>query len=88
MMRYHNPSPAQGFLCFFDRTALPLTYATLTYLSGVLRRHRRTIGLCQAQLNPASRPLLVLVHLREGETFASWRWVRGRHDSLAGQKST
>jgi hypothetical protein len=40
-------------------------------LSGrVIRRHRRQIGSCWRKLNPGRQALLVLAHLRNGETFA------------------
>lgn len=50
--------------------ALPLSSRTLTYVSGIIRRHRASIGLCWRKLNPGRQALLVLVHLRKGETFA------------------
>jgi hypothetical protein len=34
------------------RAALPLSRATLIYLSGLLRRHRRAICSCWHKLNP------------------------------------
>jgi DDE superfamily endonuclease len=72
----------------FYRAALPLSRTTLTYLAGVVRRHRRKIGSCWRKLNPGQQALLVLVHLRKGETFAglaagfgvgtttAWRYVQ------------
>jgi hypothetical protein len=71
----------------FYRAALPLSRATLLYAAGVIRRHRRQIGSCWHKLNPGQQALLVLVHLRKGETFAelaagfgvstatAWRYV-------------
>jgi hypothetical protein len=71
----------------FYRAALPLSRATLTYLSGVIRRHRARIGSCRRKLNCGQQALMVLVHLRKGETFAelaagfavstatAWRYV-------------
>jgi|SRR5215471_12016940 len=50
---------------------LPLSRATLDYLAGVVRRHRRKIGSCWRKLNPGKQALLVLAHLRIGETFAA-----------------
>src|SRR5262249_52532773 len=55
----------------FYRAALPLSRATLTYLAGVIRRHRKLIGSCWRKLNPGQQALLVLVHLGKGETFAA-----------------
>jgi DDE superfamily endonuclease/Helix-turn-helix of DDE superfamily endonuclease len=72
----------------FYRAALPLSRATLAYLAGVVRRHRQKIGSCWRKLSPGRQALLVLVHLRKGETFASlaagfgvgtataWRYVQ------------
>src|ERR1700753_2218467 len=71
----------------FYRAALPLSRSTLTYLSGVIRRHRARIGSCWRKLTCGQQALLVLVHLRKGETFAelaagfavstatAWRYV-------------
>jgi Helix-turn-helix of DDE superfamily endonuclease len=36
----------------------------------MVRRHRKKIGSCWRKLNPGQQALLVLVHLRKGETFA------------------
>jgi hypothetical protein len=72
----------------FYRAALPLSRTTLDYLAGVVRRHRRKIGSCWRKLNSGKQALLVLVHLRTGETFAAlgagfgigtataWRYVQ------------
>ena len=57
-------------------------------MSGIIRRHRASIGSCWQKLNPGQQALLVLVHLRKGETFAqvaagfgvgtatAWRYVK------------
>ncbi|QFY14344.1 transposase [Nonomuraea phyllanthi] len=72
----------------FYRAALPLSSRTLSYLSGILRRHRKTIGTPWRRLNPGQQALLVLVHLRKGETLTevaagfgigiatTWRYIR------------
>ena len=77
-----------GAPMLFYRAALPLSRATLTYLAGVIRRYRRQIGSCWRKCNPGQQALLVLAHLRKGETFAAlaagfgigtataWRYVR------------
>ena len=69
------------------RAALPLSSKTLTFVSGLIRRHRTSIGSCWRKLNPGQQALLVLAHLRKGETFAelaagfavgtttAWRYV-------------
>jgi hypothetical protein len=54
----------------FYRAALPLSSQTLTYVAGIIRRHRRAIRSCWRKLNPGRQALLVLVYLRKGETFA------------------
>src|SRR5579871_2715948 len=87
----------QAFVCpgasmLFYRAALPLSRATLNYLAGVIRRHRRQIGSGWRKLNPGQQALLVHAHLRNGETFAAlaagfgvgtataWRYV---HETVA-----
>jgi hypothetical protein len=71
----------------FYRAALPLSSRTLTYVSGIIRRHRAAAGSRWRKLNPGKQALLVLVYLRKGETFAelaagfgvgvatAWRYV-------------
>ena len=53
----------------FYRAALPLSSRTLTFVAGVIRRHRASIGSCWRKLNLGRQALLVLVYLRKGETF-------------------
>jgi len=71
----------------FYRAALPLSRQTLSFTAGVIRRHRASIGSRWRKLNPGQQALLVLVHLRKGESFAqagagfgvgtatAWRYV-------------
>jgi len=71
----------------FYRAALPLSRKTLTFVSGIIRRHRISIGSPWRALNPGQQALLVLAYLRKGETFAevaagfgvgtstAWRYV-------------
>ena len=54
----------------FYRAALPLSSRTLTYLSGIIRRHRKGIGSRWRKLNAGRQALLLLACLRKGETFA------------------
>jgi hypothetical protein len=54
----------------FYRAALPLSQQTLTFVSGIIRRHRISIGSSWRKLNCGQQALLVLVYLRKGETFA------------------
>ncbi|SDL16928.1 Helix-turn-helix of DDE superfamily endonuclease, partial [Nonomuraea maritima] len=72
----------------FYRAALPLSSRTLSYLSGILRRHRKQIGSPWRRLAPGQQALLVLVHLRKGEPLrevaagfnvgvaTAWRYIR------------
>ena len=54
----------------FYRAALPLSRQTLTFVSGIIRGHRASIGSLWRKLDPGRQALLVLVHLRKGEPFA------------------
>ena len=54
----------------FYRAALPLSSGTLNYVSGIIRRHRKSIGSRWRALNPGQQALLVLVYLRKNETYA------------------
>ena len=62
-----------------------LSRATLTYLSGVLRRHRRAIGSCWRNLNVGQQALLVLLvllvlaHLRKARRSPSCRRIQRGH---------
>lgn len=70
-----------------DRAALPLSRQVLTFTSGLIRRHRKSIGSRWRKPNPGQEALLVLAYLRKGETFAelaggfevgtatAWRYV-------------
>ena len=85
-------SSPRGFFMLFYRAALPLSRQTLAYVTGVIRRHRASIGSVWRRLNPGRQALLVLVHLRKGEPFAqvaagfgvgtatAWRYV---HEAVA-----
>jgi DDE superfamily endonuclease/Helix-turn-helix of DDE superfamily endonuclease len=71
----------------FYPAALPLSRRTLTYVAGIIRRHRQQICSPWRRLSPAQQALLVLAYLRKGETFAelaagfgigtatAWRYV-------------
>src|SRR5260370_1108735 len=54
----------------FYRAALPLSSRTLTFVSGIIRRHRKSIGSRWRKVNPGQQALLVLPYLRHGEAFA------------------
>jgi DDE superfamily endonuclease/Helix-turn-helix of DDE superfamily endonuclease len=84
----------------FYRAALPLSSRTLTYVSGIIRRHRASIGSSWRALNPGQQALLVLAYLRKGETFAdlaagfgvgtatAWRYVDETVALLAARAPT
>jgi DDE superfamily endonuclease/Helix-turn-helix of DDE superfamily endonuclease len=71
----------------FYPAALSLSAQTLTYVAGIIRRHRKKIGSSWRKLSPGRQALLVLAYLRKGETFAelaagfgigtatAWRYV-------------
>jgi hypothetical protein len=71
----------------FYRAVLPLSRKSLVFVSGIIRRHRASIGSLWRRLNPGQQALLVLAYLRKGETFAdlaagfgvgtatAWRYV-------------
>jgi hypothetical protein len=79
------------------RASLPLSRQTLTYATGVVRRHRKKIGSKGRALPPGLQALMTLVHLRKGETFAelgagfavststAWRYVNETVDALAAR---
>jgi hypothetical protein len=72
----------------FYRAAVDLSRSTLNYVAGLIRRHRKTIKSPWRRLNPGQQALLVLVHLRKGETLTeiaagfgigvatAWRYIR------------
>jgi DDE superfamily endonuclease/Helix-turn-helix of DDE superfamily endonuclease len=73
-------------MLFYPAT-LPLSRQTLTYVTGIIRRHRRQICSPWRKLSAGQQALLVLAYLRKGETFAdlaagfgigtatAWRYV-------------
>jgi Helix-turn-helix of DDE superfamily endonuclease/DDE superfamily endonuclease len=66
-------------------------------MSGIVRRHRASIGSHWRKLNPGQQALLVLAYLRKGEAFAelaagfgvgtttAWRYVNETVDLLAAR---
>jgi hypothetical protein len=44
----------------FYRAALPLSHQTLTFVSGLVRTHRREIGSVWRALNPGQQALLAV----------------------------
>jgi hypothetical protein len=88
--RYRAPGP-------LDRAALPLSSRTLTFVSGLIGRYRKSIRSCWRKLNPGQQALLALAYLRKGETFAdlaagfavgtttAWRYVNETMELLAAR---
>ncbi|QFZ20507.1 IS5/IS1182 family transposase [Saccharothrix syringae] len=84
----------------FYRAALPLSHRTLSFVSGLVRAHRRRSGSVWRRLDPRQQALLVLVYLRKGETFAetgagfgvstatAWRYVNETVELLASRAPT
>jgi hypothetical protein len=82
-----EPVTTRSFWVLFYRAAVDLSRSTLNYVAGIVRRHRKAIGSAWRLLTPGQQALLVLVHLRKGETFAeagagfgvststAWRYV-------------
>jgi len=74
---------------------IPLSTAHLTRLAGLLARHRNKIGSRWRRLSAGRQALLVLAHLRNGDTYTRlargfsvgvatvWRYVREAVDLLA-----
>ncbi|SDI60508.1 DDE superfamily endonuclease [Sinosporangium album] len=81
----------------FYRAAVDLSRATLNYFAGLLRRRRKAVRSAWRLLNPGRQALLVLAHLRKGETFAelgagfgvsattAWRYVEEAVPLLSGR---
>jgi len=77
--------------------SIPLSTRTLTQLSDLLRAHRVQLGSRWRRLDCGRQALLVLVHLRNGDTYVRlaagfgvgvatvYRYVREALDVLAGQ---
>jgi hypothetical protein len=82
---------------FSCRAALPLSRTTLTFVAGVIRRHRAATGSLWRKLNAGQQALLVLAYLRKGETFpelatgfgagvaTAWRYVNQTVELLAAR---
>jgi hypothetical protein len=81
----------------FYRAALPLSSKTLNFVSGIVRRHRKSIGSPWRTLDCGGQALLVLVFLKKDETYeqvaagfevsttTAWRYVEETVALLAGR---
>ena len=53
----------------FCRAALPLSSKTLNFVSGIVRRHRKSTGSPWRALNPGEQALPVLVYLKKDQAY-------------------
>jgi hypothetical protein len=79
---------------------IPLSTRTLTHLSELLRTHRAANGTRWRRLDPGAQSLLVLAHLRNGDTYQRlangfgigvatvYRYIREALDLLAATAPT
>lgn len=55
----------------FYRAAVPVSRRSLGHLAGIIRRRHRTAGGSRwRKLTSGQQALLVLAHLRDGDTYA------------------
>jgi DDE superfamily endonuclease/Helix-turn-helix of DDE superfamily endonuclease len=78
-------------------STIPVSTRTLTHLTGLLRTERTRLGSRWRRLPPGRQALLVLAHLRNGDTFTrlatgfgigvatAWRYVHEALTLLAAQ---
>jgi hypothetical protein len=95
---------SRGASMLFYPAALPLSSQTLSYVAGVIRRHRPRIGSPWRKLNPGRQALLVLAYLRralqeaidaghayvvlDGTLIPSTGWPRTARSTAASTTST
>src|SRR5689334_2268945 len=87
------PQPGASLLSY--PAAIPLSTRTLTRLADLIRAHRGRRRCRWRRLDAGRQALLVLAHLRNGDTYArlaagfaigtatAWRYVREAVDLLA-----
>ncbi len=87
------PQPGASLLSY--RAAIPLSNRTLVRLADLIRAHRAQRRSRWRRLGPGQQALLVLAHLRNGDTYArlaggfaigtttAWRYVREAVDLVA-----
>ncbi|GAA1558933.1 transposase family protein [Actinomadura kijaniata] len=90
-------TPNQRLRMLLYRASLPLSRSTLTYVTGIVRRHRDGLSGKDRALTPGMQALMVLVYLCKGETFAelgagfgvstttAWRYVNETVTLLAAR---
>jgi hypothetical protein len=84
----------------YRKATIPLFRRSVTHLADLLRAHRTRRGTRYRRLGPAGQALLVLAHLRNGDTPArlagdfhislttAWRYIREAVDLLAATAPT
>src|SRR5437764_1381012 len=89
------PQPGASLLSY--PAAIPLSNRTLVELADLLRHQRHQRRSRWRRLGPGRQALLVLAHLRNGDTYArlaagfavalstAWRYVREAVDLLAAR---
>jgi hypothetical protein len=89
----------RSFVLTYPATIPPST-RSLTHLTDLLRTHRQRLGTRYRRLDPGRQALLVLAHLRNGDTPArlaggfeispttAWRYIREAVDLLAAAAPT
>src|SRR5438874_1957482 len=89
----------RSFVLHYPAT-IPLSTRTLTHLATLLRAHRRQLGTRYRRLDAGRQALLVVAHLRNGDTpgrlaagFAispttAWRYIREAVNLLAATAPT
>lgn len=91
---------ARSFRVLVYPSGIDLSSRTLRHLSGLLAGHRRRIGSCWRRLTCGRQAMLVLAHLRCGDTYArltagfrigiatAYRYIREAVDLLAALAPT
>lgn len=65
-----DPTPCPGASLLSYPSTIALSTRMLTHLSDVIRAHRRAVRSRWRRLEAGQQALLVLAHLRNGDTYA------------------
>src|SRR6185295_5875027 len=74
--RLDQPVPTRSFRVLVYPSSMPVSNRALQVLADALRRHRTAMGSRWRRLPPGRQALLVLAHLRKGETY-TLHWPTG-----------
>src|SRR5690348_14936634 len=66
-----QPVPTRSFRVLVYPASMPVSNRALQVLADALRRHRTAMGSRWRRLPPGRQALLVLAHLRKGETYTA-----------------